>query len=252
MTTRRAAATIVLASATVSTPAAQPGFIEDFNGGLAGWSGGATESILPNSGLTGAGDPCMLVANTSFGQVATRNLSAPYTGDLIASGVTGMSLYVRDLGGTESMHIHVAVGYQNNFWLSVDGVDATPDEWRYLAVDFTDPSRWVRYRGAGDYEDALRHTTRIQIRHCPQTGDSVPADGVWDFAVDHITILPAAGGCSDADLAEPYGQLDFSDVVEFLTAFGSMDGAADLAPPIGQWDFSDVVAFLQLFAAGCP
>jgi len=55
-----------------------------------------------------------------------------------------------------------------------------------------------------------------------------------------------------ADLAEPFGVLDFSDVVAFLTAFGSMDPAADLAPPVGVFDFSDVVAFLGSFGAGCP
>jgi len=55
-----------------------------------------------------------------------------------------------------------------------------------------------------------------------------------------------------ADLAEPFGSLDFSDVVAFLTAFGSGDPAADLAAPIGSFDFSDVVAFLSAFGAGCP
>jgi len=55
-----------------------------------------------------------------------------------------------------------------------------------------------------------------------------------------------------ADLAEPFGVLDFSDVVAFLTAFGSGDPAADLAPPAGVFDFSDVVAYLAAFGAGCP
>ena len=58
--------------------------------------------------------------------------------------------------------------------------------------------------------------------------------------------------CNPADLAEPFGTLDFSDVVAFLTAFGAMDAAADLAPPTGVFDFSDVVAFLGAFGAGCP
>ncbi len=58
--------------------------------------------------------------------------------------------------------------------------------------------------------------------------------------------------CNDADLAEPFGQLDFSDVIAFLTAFGSMSPEADLAAPIGQFDFSDVIAFLTAFGSGCP
>ncbi|MEZ6244207.1 MAG: GC-type dockerin domain-anchored protein [Phycisphaerales bacterium] len=64
--------------------------------------------------------------------------------------------------------------------------------------------------------------------------------------------VPFLVGCNDADLAEPFGQLDFSDVVAFLVAFGAMAPEADLAPPTGQWDFSDVVTFLTLFGGGCP
>jgi len=63
---------------------------------------------------------------------------------------------------------------------------------------------------------------------------------------------PAPAGCNLADLAEPFDVLDFTDVVAFLTAFGSMDPAADLALPAGVFDFSDVVAFLGAFGAGCP
>ncbi len=55
-----------------------------------------------------------------------------------------------------------------------------------------------------------------------------------------------------ADLAEPFGSLDFSDVVAFLAAFGAMTPGADLAPPFGVFDFSDVAAFLSAFGAGCP
>lgn len=55
-----------------------------------------------------------------------------------------------------------------------------------------------------------------------------------------------------ADFAAPFGELDFSDVVSFLAAFGGGDPAADLAAPFGVLDFSDVVSFLSSFGAGCP
>jgi len=55
-----------------------------------------------------------------------------------------------------------------------------------------------------------------------------------------------------ADLAEPFGILDFSDVVAFLAAFSASDPVADLAEPMGVFDFSDVGLFLILFAGGCP
>ncbi len=80
-------------------------------------------------------------------------------------------------------------------------------------------------------------------------GEFVPIQGA--FAIRATTVCVSAG-CNGADLAEPYDQLDFSDVIAFLTAFGAMDAGADLAEPFGQWDFSDVVAFLTAFGAGCP
>ena len=87
----------------------------------------------------------------------------------------------------------------------------------------------------------------------------MPDNGVGD-GVNPIVDLGCAefqgatpgGPCNDADLAEPYDVLDFSDVLAFLTGFGSMDPAADLAPPFGTWDFTDVLSFLGAFGAGCP
>lgn len=68
-------------------------------------------------------------------------------------------------------------------------------------------------------------------------------------AIELITLID--GGCNEADLAPPYGTLDFDDVLAFLTAFGAMQPAADLAPPTGVFDFDDVLAFLTAFGGGC-
>lgn len=55
-----------------------------------------------------------------------------------------------------------------------------------------------------------------------------------------------------ADLAPPFGSLDFSDVTAFLGAFATGEPAGDPAAPLGVFDFSDVVEFLAAFGAGCP
>ncbi|MEZ6242102.1 MAG: GC-type dockerin domain-anchored protein [Phycisphaerales bacterium] len=73
-----------------------------------------------------------------------------------------------------------------------------------------------------------------------------------EFGLSSFSVTPPADSCGPADLAEPFGQLDFSDIVAFLTAFGTCGSEADLAPPFGQCDFSDVIAYLTLFGAGCP
>ncbi len=67
-----------------------------------------------------------------------------------------------------------------------------------------------------------------------------------------LSDLGQSQGCNEADLREPFGVLDFSDVIAFLVAFEMEEAQADLAPPFGVFDFSDVVAFLAAFGAGCP
>lgn len=61
-----------------------------------------------------------------------------------------------------------------------------------------------------------------------------------------------AGDACPADLAAPFGTLDFFDLSAFLGFFNTQNPAADLAPPIGSFDFFDVSAFLTAFNAGCP
>lgn len=74
----------------------------------------------------------------------------------------------------------------------------------------------------------------------------------WGYETEPSTpvVIPAAP--CQADLAEPFGTLDFFDVSAFLSAFNTQDSAADLAEPFGSFDFFDVSAFLAAFNAGCP
>lgn len=60
-----------------------------------------------------------------------------------------------------------------------------------------------------------------------------------------------AGPCP-ADLAEPFGVLNFFDLVAYLGLFNAGDAAADLAEPAGVLNFFDLVAYLGEFNAGCP
>lgn len=62
----------------------------------------------------------------------------------------------------------------------------------------------------------------------------------------------SVGTCSDADLAAPFGTLNFFDISAFISLFGSGDSAADLAAPFGTLNFFDVSAYIALFNQGCP
>lgn len=67
----------------------------------------------------------------------------------------------------------------------------------------------------------------------------------------NLYTIAGSGGCSDADLAEPFGVLNFFDVSEFLGAFSENEDSADVNND-GTWDFFDVSSFIDLFRAGCP
>jgi hypothetical protein len=60
----------------------------------------------------------------------------------------------------------------------------------------------------------------------------------------------AGVGCP-ADLAEPFGVLNFFDVARFIQMFNDQSPDADLAPPFGELNFFDVAACIQAYNAGC-
>lgn len=60
------------------------------------------------------------------------------------------------------------------------------------------------------------------------------------------------GGCNLADLSEPFGILDLSDITTFISAFTTANPVADLAAPFGVFDLADISAFVGDFTAGCP
>ena len=69
-------------------------------------------------------------------------------------------------------------------------------------------------------------------------------------AVDAFT-QQAAGGCNSADLAEPFGVLDLSDINTFVTAFSGNDLLADLNGD-EVLDLADIGLFVGDFTGGCP
>jgi hypothetical protein len=64
-------------------------------------------------------------------------------------------------------------------------------------------------------------------------------------------IESASPACNDADLSEPFGVLDLSDINAFVAGFLTQDPVADLNPD-GIFDLADINAFVGAFLAGCP
>lgn len=60
------------------------------------------------------------------------------------------------------------------------------------------------------------------------------------------------GACSGADLAAPFGVLNFFDISAYLALYNAGASGADIAEPFGQINFFDISAYLGLYNAGCP
>ncbi|MCC5822510.1 MAG: family 16 glycosylhydrolase [Phycisphaerales bacterium] len=71
------------------------------------------------------------------------------------------------------------------------------------------------------------------------------------FNVNWFRFTGQSVPCSPADLADPFGELNFFDVAAYLNLFNSQDPAADLNND-GVFNFFDLAAYIALFNEGCP
>lgn len=102
----------------------------------------------------------------------------------------------------------------------------------------------------------------VTIGSLPYPVDSFPTSplAASSAASDHRPvivdlILPPADvhpGCSAADVAEPFGTLNFFDLAGYLAMFNDGHADADMAEPFGVLNFFDLAAYLSVFNAGCP
>ncbi len=172
------------------------------------------------------------------------NMNVSTLGGLIASpldadGAYAIALFFPDADGSISFADFARTDIMGDHvqWSTGGASDAIADERSQQAVNaglWTNASDWIST--TLDTESIVLTDTTCAELH----------------SSSNYQVNEPAGGCNPADLALPFGTLDFSDVVAFLTAFSGMDPAADLALPTGTFDFSDVVAFLNAFGGGCP
>lgn len=61
----------------------------------------------------------------------------------------------------------------------------------------------------------------------------------------------AAESCV-ADLAAPFGTLNFFDIAAYIALYNAGDAQADVAAPFGSLNFFDISAYVGLYNTGCP
>ncbi|MEM9373792.1 MAG: GC-type dockerin domain-anchored protein, partial [Planctomycetota bacterium] len=101
--------------------------------------------------------------------------------------------------------------------------------------------------------DFVSTSSQVRIRFIAEdAGDG----SVIEAAVDAIDFSGLScedpGGCSAADVAEPFGTLNFFDISAFIGLYNAGDPAADLAAPFGSLNFFDISEYIAIYNAGCP
>lgn len=102
--------------------------------------------------------------------------------------------------------------------------------------------------------DFVAQSSQVRLRFI---ADDLGAGSVIEAAVDAVQVVGVTCedpnlGCSSADLAEPFGALNFFDLSAYLSLYNAGDPAADLASPFGTLNFFDLSAYLSVYNAGCP
>eukprot|EP00913_Durusdinium_trenchii_P005856 g5468.t1 len=243
-------------------------------------SGGNRATVVSADGSVIAGFAQGISGRTPASWNADTLLGAPFD----PPGATqGEYLGIRDDGslllGTAYMGgadgVFDAVRWTESGGMEVIGTGSIISGWAGKAMDIADNGTvvgfdnlfgnrlaWIQPLGDGPLVNlrdwAIDHGADIPANASLDVAQAISADGTviigHGFGATSYEgwVLTITQTCGDADLAEPYGALDFSDVLAFLTAFGDGDASADLAEPLGTFDFSDVIAFLGAFGAGCP
>jgi hypothetical protein len=125
-----------------------------------------------------------------------------------------------------------------------------------LVLDLTQGTYYVSFSG---FNIAFAGNFGIRPLGCTDSGNlladlnGVPLAGTLGSGrVRLIRFEIAEAPNCPADLAAPFGSLNFFDLAAYLALFNSGDPAADLAPPLGTLNFFDLAGYLASFNAGCP
>lgn len=162
------------------------------------WTGGATESNVPNGGPLGAGDNYLLVTSTGLGgpgsRLATYN-DFQWAGDYLSQNVTGIQVDVANFSD-DPIHLRAFLMFgPGGFFTSTDPIIIPADGlWHQIYFGMT-ASDLTAVDGGWDLNETLADLPRLMIRH--QEGEpggiGAPLPFAGAMGLDNITALPEPG-----------------------------------------------------------
>lgn len=211
-------------------------------GVVGGWERGVPSATDRRGGPNSDADGSGACWTTGLGQnVDLDSGETRLTGPVIdLSGATdprvGFSVWMNADGSSQRVEVEFSDD-GGSAWTSVGSYGSTPG---WLPVEF---------RVADEVSLTSGFRVRLVVRDTSGAFEDVIEAGLDGFAIRDVS-CPVLG-CSDADLSEPFGVLDLTDVQAFIEGFTMNDPATDLAVPFDVWDLNDVIVFVAVFTSGC-
>lgn len=173
----------------------------------------------------GAPDETNIIHQETFDQVDTNPILTPYRNRQRAD------LYEQSVQLSQALNLSGGQRY----WISIGTTNFDPngDGWRWAASLTSDGVSASKNWTTGQFTVFQPSGIEYAFQLYGQADNSNP-------------------GCSPADLAAPFGTLNFFDIAAYIALFNAGDPAADLAAPFGVLNFFDLSTYIGLFNQGCP
>ncbi len=189
---------------------------------------------LPQSGIAGSASDRVVILYSTFGR------NAPYVPFNLGRTVT------HEVGHYLGLEHTFSGGCSNSYTSGDLIVDTNPESSPTFGCPGNRNSCGLQapFHNYMDYSDDI-----CMNQFTPEQSNRMRCS-LLNFR-PNVYSVAGPSGCNDADLAEPFGQLDFFDVSAFLAAFNASDPAADFTGD-GAFDFFDISLFLGTYSFGCP
>ncbi|MHA7813899.1 MAG: zinc metalloprotease [Phycisphaerales bacterium] len=189
---------------------------------------------LPQSGIAGSNSDRVVILHSTFGR------NAPYSPFNLGRTVT------HEVGHYLGLDHTFAGGCSNSYTSGDLIVDTNPES----SPTFGCPGSRTSCGSSAPIDNYMDYSDdRCMNKFTPEQANRMRCSLI-NYRPSLYSVA-GPSGCSDADLAEPYGALNFFDVSAYLAAFNAQDAAADFDNN-GSFDFFDVSLFLGLYNVGCP